>query len=83
VSTRAHKHCRELTQLKQSTKARAIMLYLVQHTGIESVSPATHIDPKYTEYVKMAKEVGVEFIAYNCIINEENIHINQPLIFTA
>ncbi len=83
VSTRAHKHCRELTQLKQSTNARAIMLYLVQHSGIESVSPATHIDPKYTEYVKMAKEVGVEFIAYNCIINEENIHINQPLIFTA
>lgn len=81
VSTRAHKHCRELTVLKQTTEARAMMLYLVQHSGIKSVTPATHIDPKYTESVKHALNKGVEFIAYDCKIDEENIVINQPLKF--
>ena len=81
ISTRAHKHCRELTTLKQSTTARTIMLYLVQHSGIQSVSPATHIDPKYTECVNIASDAGVEFLVYNCTMSEENIYINQSLKF--
>jgi sugar fermentation stimulation protein A len=84
VSTRAHKHCRELMHIlnvQSSQPRRAVMLYLVQHTGIEQVSPATHIDPVYAQLVADAKLVGVEFIVYNCKINEENILINQELNF--
>ena len=84
ISTRAHKHCRELMHVLDTPSnlpQRAVMLYLVQHTGINQVSPATHIDPTYAQLVAEAKSLGVEFLAYNCKINQENILINQELNF--
>lgn len=93
VSVRAHKHCRELMYLLQTqpkitanaptpVPIRAVMLYLVQHTGIKSVAPATHIDPNYADLITEAKAAGVEFLSYDCFINEENIYINQQLTFS-
>ena len=84
ISTRAHKHCRELMHVLDAPSnlpQRAVMLYLVQHTGISQVSPATHIDPTYAQLVAEAKSLGVEFLAYNCKMDQENIHINQELNF--
>lgn len=84
VSNRAHKHCRELMHVlteSSDVPRRAVMLYLVQHSGITQVSPANHIDPLYAQLVAQAKSAGVEFLVYNCKINEENIVINQQLNF--
>ncbi|MCO7227351.1 DNA/RNA nuclease SfsA [Pleionea sp. CnH1-48] len=82
VSTRGQKHLRELTELAQTGSARAILLFCVQHTGINHVKPAQHIDAKYAELLAIAIEAGVEVIAYGCSLSSESMVIKGPLTFT-
>lgn len=63
VTTRGQKHLRELTELVKEGK-RAVLLFCVLHTGIESVQPAAHIDAKYAELFEAAKKAGVEVLTY-------------------
>lgn len=62
VSTRAHKHLRELMQVKKQG-FRALLIYCVQHEGINKVVPAAWIDPQYAQLLMQAKAVGVEVLA--------------------
>jgi len=63
VTTRGQKHLRELTEIAQQGK-RAVLLFAVLHTGINSVAAASHIDAKYAELLNQAEAAGVEVIAY-------------------
>ena len=63
VTTRGQKHLRELMEMVEQGH-RAVLLFVVQHTGIHSVQAATHIDPAYAELLKQANSAGVEVIAY-------------------
>lgn len=80
VSDRASKHLRELMQMV-SEGHRAVLLFCVQHTGIDSVSPADHIDPAYGVALRLAAQAGVELLAYGAEINPEQgvIELNHPL----
>lgn len=78
VSQRAHKHLKELMYMVEQGH-RAIQLYMVMHTRIESVSPAQHIDAKYSELCKEAANQGVEFYAVKCSVNEKEIQLDKPL----
>lgn len=63
VTERGQKHLRELmAQVKQGD--RAVLFFVVNHTGIETVRPADHIDRKYGELLREARDSGVEVIAY-------------------
>jgi sugar fermentation stimulation protein A len=64
VSTRGQKHLRELSLLAKQGH-RAILLFAVLHSGINSVSCAAHIDPVYADLLVQAKDAGVEILAYN------------------
>ena len=55
------------------------LLFCVQHTAIESVQVAEHIDPTYAESVKIAANAGVTVLAASCIIDEQKILLNQTL----
>ena len=68
VTTRGQKHLEELMSVKKSG-ARAILFFCVQHTGIEKVSPADDIDPKYSTLLRKAIAKGVESIAYGANID--------------
>ena len=68
VTTRGQKHLEELMLIKKSG-ARAILFFCVQHTGIEKVSPADDIDPKYSTLLRKAMVEGVESIAYGTDID--------------
>ncbi|RYY73971.1 MAG: DNA/RNA nuclease SfsA [Gammaproteobacteria bacterium] len=68
VSERGTKHLRELMQMKREGH-RAVLLYCVQHTGIEWVEPAEAIDPLYAKTFREAVAAGVEVIAYGAGIN--------------
>ncbi len=72
VSTRGTKHLREL-MLMVEQGARAVLLFCVQHTGIEQVSPAAHIDPEYTKTFYDAVARGVEVFAYRAKIDAQEI----------
>ena len=63
VTTRGQKHLRELMQMVKLGH-RAVLLFMVQHTGIVSVSPASHIDADYAHLLKQAISQGVEVLAY-------------------
>ena len=63
VTTRGQKHLRELIQMKQQGN-RAVLLFAVLHSGIESVMAAKHIDAKYADLLKEAVNQDVEVIAY-------------------
>ena len=82
VTLRGHKHLRALAELAKQGK-RAVLLFCVQHTGIQSVSIAEHIDPQYKLEIIEAVASGVEILAYSTNISPENILINQsvPFIF--
>ena len=75
---RGQKHLRELAAMVEQGN-RAVLLFCVQHTGIDSVKVAEHIDPKYAECFKQAIAAGVEILAYSCVIDEQNITLNQRL----
>lgn len=63
VSTRGQKHLREL-MAQAEVGERAILLFVVNHTGIEVVKPADHIDPTYGQLLREAYKAGVEVLAY-------------------
>jgi sugar fermentation stimulation protein A len=71
VTTRGQKHLRELIAMKQQGH-RAVLLFAVLHSGINSVMPAQHIDAKYAQLLEEAIKQGVEVIAYQAKFIQEN-----------
>lgn len=67
VSQRGSKHLRELISMVQHGH-RAVLLYCVQHTGIEWVEPADAIDPVYGEHLRSAIAAGVEVMVWQASI---------------
>ncbi len=63
VSERGAKHLRELIKMSQSD-ARSVLFFCVQHTGIQEVRPADHIDREYGKLLREALASGVEVLAY-------------------
>ncbi len=74
VSTRGSKHLRELAEIAQGGE-RAVLLFCVQHTGIEWVEPSDAIDPAYGKALREAAAAGVEILAYRAEIRPEEASI--------
>lgn len=70
VSQRGSKHLRELIEMVQAGH-RAVLLFCVQHTGIEWVEPADAIDAVYGKTLRQAAQAGVELLAYRAAIEPE------------
>lgn len=68
ISDRGSKHLRELKAMVQQGY-RAVLLFCVQHTGIEWVEPADGIDPIYGRHLRDALAAGVEVLAYQAAID--------------
>lgn len=68
VTTRGQKHLRELIEMVEQGY-RAVLLFAVLHTGINSVQAAKHVDPKYAQLLIEAINKGVEVFAYKAEIN--------------
>ena len=78
VTARGSKHLRELIQVHQQGN-RAVLLFCVQHTGIERVEPADDIDPVYAATLKDAVKSGVEVLAYRADISPEEIKLTRAI----
>lgn len=63
VTTRGAKHLRELMAMKAAGH-RAVLLFMVLHSGIEKMQAASHIDPDYSLLIEQAVRAGVEILAY-------------------
>jgi len=78
VTKRGQKHLRELMSMIEDGK-RAVLLFTVLHTGINSVQPASHIDPEYSKLCKEAQQKGVEFLAYKAEISQEELRLSHAV----
>lgn len=79
-TVRGQKHLRELSLIANQGK-RAVLLFCVQHSGIQSVQVAKHIDLDYANELEQAMLNGVQILCYGCEISSEKIFINQSLPF--
>jgi len=80
VTTRGQKHLRELIICVEQGH-RAVLMFLVQHSGIRSVSAAKHIDPAYARLLSQAIESGVEVLVYGCKLSPSEIVVEKALPF--
>ncbi|MBY6188333.1 DNA/RNA nuclease SfsA [Marinobacter hydrocarbonoclasticus] len=78
VTTRGQKHLRELMEVVRQGE-RAVLMFVVAHTGIDRVAPAEHIDPEYARLCREAAAAGVEFLALGCEMDETGIRPVRPV----
>ncbi len=64
---------------------RAILLYCVQHNGIQCISPNDQVDSNYSHLLREAINKGVEIIAYRANINlsEMILDTEVPVLLSA
>lgn len=77
-SERGQKHLRELMAIV-SQGHRAVLLFCVQHLGVDRVAPADKIDPEYGRLLREALACGVEVYAYATHINPQGICLADSL----
>ncbi|WP_260259889.1 DNA/RNA nuclease SfsA [Vibrio intestinalis] len=80
VTTRGQKHLRELAEMAKNGN-RAVLLFIVLHSGIEKVSPAHHIDAKYSQLLKTAIEQGVEVLCYKAELSQCEMKLVKAVDF--
>jgi len=80
VSVRGQKHLRELMTVKENGH-RAVLLFVIQHTGIKTLKPAKHLDKDYSDLVKQAIYQGVEVFAYASTIEKHEITLVEQISF--
>ncbi|MBP9673743.1 MAG: DNA/RNA nuclease SfsA [Bacteriovoracaceae bacterium] len=78
VSTRGHKHLKELMNIKKSSCDSAL-LFVIQREDTALFSPAQKIDPFYTELFYSAQAMGVLILAYSCQVSPQEIKIYQSI----
>jgi sugar fermentation stimulation protein A len=78
VSARGAKHLRELILMVEQGH-RAVLIFCVQHVGIERVSPADDIDVVYGQLLREAISKGVEVLVYGATISCEEIVLTRRL----
>ena len=81
VTERGVKHLEELANMVAAGH-RAVMVYLIQRGDARRFSLAGDIDPAYAAAFHMAREAGVEAIAYRCRLSAEAIELDKPVPLT-
>jgi sugar fermentation stimulation protein A len=81
VTERGRKHLGEL-QAVRDEHTRAVLFFCVFHSGIQRVSTAGDIDPRYREAMAQAQAQGVEVLAWGAEIGPTGIELVGPLPFT-
>ncbi|WP_188149453.1 DNA/RNA nuclease SfsA [Teredinibacter waterburyi] len=78
VSARGQKHLRELMAMR-AQGFRAVLVFCVQHQGIDSVAPADELDPHYGILLREAAADGVEVYAFRAELNQFNSRLSAAL----
>jgi sugar fermentation stimulation protein A len=74
VTTRGQKHLQELLHT-HSLGHRAVLLFCVQHSGIQRIIPADNIDPEYGRLLREVVSKGVEVIGYRADFDVQNSRV--------
>ena len=74
VTTRGQKHLQELLHM-HTQGHRAVLLFCVQHSGIQRIIPADNIDPEYGRLLREVVSKGVEVYAYRADFDVQNSRV--------
>lgn len=75
---RGVKHLAELSNMVANGH-RAVMLFLIQRQDAENFAIAGDIDPAYLNAYRLARNAGVEMLAYRCRVTPEEITLDVPV----
>ena len=75
---RGAKHLLELVEAKKQGYGAGAM-FLIQLKDVSKFSPNDERDQEFGKALRFAKENGVDIFAYNCIVTEDGIEINEPV----
>lgn len=75
---RGAKHLLELVEAKKQWYGAGAM-FLIQLKDVNKFSPNDERDQEFGKALRFAKENGVDIFAYNCIVTEDGIEINEPV----
>ncbi|MEM7620714.1 MAG: DNA/RNA nuclease SfsA [Pseudomonadota bacterium] len=78
VTARGAKHLHELCDMIKEGH-RAVMVFLIQRNDVQQIDIASDIDPNYNTAFQMARENGVEMLAYKCKLTPQSINIAAPV----
>ena len=81
VSERGRKHLLALQEARGQT-TRAVLFFCVFHQGIDKVSAAGAIDPRYREALQQAMAAGVEVLAWGAAVSPSGIELQRALPFS-
>ena len=68
----------ELVEAKKQGYGAGAM-FLIQLKDVNKFSPNDERDQEFGKALRFAKENGVDIFAYNCIVTEDGIEINEPV----
>ena len=77
-TTRGAKHVKELILAKEKG-FDAILLFVIQMKGVKTFRPNRETDPVLFQTLKEAEKRGVAILAYDCIVSEDEMKIDQPV----
>lgn len=81
VSERGRKHLLELESVVDES-TRALMFFCALHSGVERVSAAGEIDPRYRDTLATVMEQGVEVLAWGARVSPGELALERPLAFS-
>ena len=75
---RGIKHIQELIQCKKEGY-EAYLIFVIQMKGVSSFEPNNRTQPEFGAALKKAKEAGVHLLAYDCIVTEQTLTMDQEI----
>lgn len=78
VTTRGQKHLNELMRVVREGD-RGVIFFVIQRGDAKALAPADAIDPEYGRLLRLARENGVEALAYRAEISTHEIRLTQRL----
>lgn len=75
---RGTKHIMELIEAKKQGYGAGI-LFLIQLDNVYTFSPNDETDIEFAKALRLAKENGVDIMAYSCIVGKKMIEINKEI----
>lgn len=75
---RGARHVKELAAAHKEGY-RTMIIFLVQMGNIKQFIPNSIMDPEFAEALAAAHRVGVEVLAYDCVVEEKEIVLNERI----
>ncbi|WP_288222303.1 DNA/RNA nuclease SfsA [uncultured Clostridium sp.] len=75
---RGARHILELIEAKNQGYGAGI-LFLIQLDNVKTFSPNDDTDPEFSNALRLAKERGVDILAYNCTVDKNSIELNNKV----